>query len=344
MALAYFNGDLVDRNLTQAYFWILLSQTGGSFRKSNNHLLAMSGNRLVTDESLCFLSVGALTGPQVKLESNLPQEFLHIAQQAASNWKKGQPEPALAAAPFNDPAVSNVPPKAATPQSPSRVDSPREEISRAKPSVVPAVKLPKWVPLAGLNKISGRSDPRNPGEIFKLASKSVWIVVAAQSESDMRTRRNVALGSAVAVTRNQLLTNCHIVENRPLVWIKKAEVVERATVVSADLETDRCILSLGKNILAEPVGFRTYNELRIGEDVYTIGSPSGLETTLGQGIVSGLRQFQGQRLVQTTAQISSGSSGGGLFDKSGNLIGITTFKFGDSEGLNFAIAAEEFFR
>jgi serine protease Do len=75
-----------------------------------------------------------------------------------------------------------------------------------------------------------------------------------------------------------------------------------------------------------------------------IGSPSGLESTLGQGIMSGLRTVAGQHLVQTTAPISPGSSGGGLFDGAGNLIGITSFILKNSQGLNFAVAAEDYFR
>ena len=342
LALAYFNGDIVQRNLTQAYFWILLSKAGGSLRKSDNHLLAVSGNRLLSDESLCFHSVNELFGPATKVESSLPQEVLRDAQQAAGKWKRGQQEPTLAAAAVTDTIVSNVQPKQ-PPKSPSPpAVSPRQNTPERLPSV--GSRLPTWIPLAAVNGISGKNETRSPADIFNLASKSVWIVVAARSESDLRTRRNVAQGSAVAVTRTRLFTNCHIIENRPLIWVKKGDVIEQATVASADTESDRCILSLEKQILTGPVGFRPYNELKIGEEVYTIGSPSGLETTLGQGIVSGLRQFRGQRLVQTTAQISPGSSGGGLFDKSANLIGITTFKLGDSEGLNFAITADDYFR
>jgi len=89
-------------------------------------------------------------------------------------------------------------------------------------------------------------------------------------------------------------------------------------------------------------GFRRYGSLTIGESVYSVGSPKGLENTLGQGIISGKRELSGLKLIQTTAQILKGSSGGGLFDRFGNLIGITTFKLADSEGLNFAIAIDSF--
>jgi S1-C subfamily serine protease len=97
-------------------------------------------------------------------------------------------------------------------------------------------------------------------------------------------------------------------------------------------------------VLVPVPGMRHYEDLHVGEDTYSIGAPRGLERTLGQGIISGLRQIRGQRLVQTTTPISPGSSGGGLFDRSGNLVGITTFKLKESEGLNFAIAVDEFFR
>jgi S1-C subfamily serine protease len=64
--------------------------------------------------------------------------------------------------------------------------------------------------------------------------------------------------------------------------------------------------------------------------------------TLAEGIVSSKRAKDDERLFQTSAPISRGSSGGGLFDAHGNLVGITTFMIKDAQNLNFAIAAEEF--
>jgi S1-C subfamily serine protease len=83
----------------------------------------------------------------------------------------------------------------------------------------------------------------------------------------------------------------------------------------------------------------------VGETVYTIGSPKGLVNTLGSGLVSGLRRSDGDvELIQISAPLSEGSSGGGLFDDRGNLIGVTTFTIRDSQNLNFAIAASQFWR
>jgi serine protease Do len=86
----------------------------------------------------------------------------------------------------------------------------------------------------------------------------------------------------------------------------------------------------------------------VGEPVYTLGSPVGLELTLANGILSGRREEGGRAYIQTTAPISPGSSGGGLFDAHGNLIGITTLAIVGKEhlnqSLNFAIPADSFWQ
>ena len=342
LAVGYFNGDIINQNLTQAYFWVLLGSTGGVERRSGYHpLVSIEDPSRFSDES-CIHSSIQLIGLKGKLESLLPQEFVGLAQEAATNWKRGRPEVMLPLAPV----TASVPPSQSkvTPPTPPRTAE-KPKTPESPKLLVPSVeKLPEWMPVVGLSQFSARRDLLNSNKVFEVASRSVWIVAAAQSEADFHMKRNVAFGSAVAVTKSQLLTNCHIVDKRPLVWIKQAETIERARVVSADGQTDRCILSVDREFLTPTVGIRRYAELKIGENVYTIGSPSGLENSLGQGIISGLRRLDAQRMVQTTAQISPGSSGGGLFDKSGNLIGITTFKLQESQGLNFAIAAEDYFR
>lgn len=93
-------------------------------------------------------------------------------------------------------------------------------------------------------------------------------------------------------------------------------------------------------------GVRPYADLKVGERVFTLGAPAGLEHSLAEGIVSGKREAEGAAYVQTTAPISPGSSGGGLFDEMGNLVGITTFVYEGREhrnqSLNFAIAGDRF--
>ena len=159
---------------------------------------------------------------------------------------------------------------------------------------------------------------------------------------DFEQLSELSQGSAVAISLNSLLTNCHVIKNRPLIAVLQGEKILEAQIVAADALKDRCILTVPESNLSPVQGVRKFADLKVGERVYSVGAPSGLELTLGEGIISGLRSSKKARLIQTTAPISPGSSGGGLFDSSGNLIGITTFLLKESQALNFAVSAEEY--
>ena len=115
-------------------------------------------------------------------------------------------------------------------------------------------------------------------------------------------------------------------------------------IVAANIEADRCVVR-SRNLRLRPIaGIRPFDNLEIGETVYAIGNPQRLELTVSDGLLSGKRAAGELRLVQTTAPISPGSSGGGLFDSRGNLVGITTSTRRDAQNINFAIPAEDFWR
>jgi serine protease Do len=81
--------------------------------------------------------------------------------------------------------------------------------------------------------------------------------------------------------------------------------------------------------------------LAVGERVFAIGSPLGLERTVTEGILSTkTREMSGMLYLQTTAQINPGNSGGPLFNLAGEVVGITNMKLTSGEGLGFAIPAE----
>jgi S1-C subfamily serine protease len=179
-------------------------------------------------------------------------------------------------------------------------------------------------------------------DIFKQTSPSIYLIVAAKDDAAMKRGRSIYEGSAVAITQNLALTNCHIVKGRKTLVMVQGKQLDMGVIVASDPRTDRCIIETQKMKLHPIAGVRPYGDIVVGEKVYTIGNPSGLTSTLGEGLVSGLRTQQGVRYVQTSAPISPGSSGGGLFDEHGNLLGITSFKIEDAENLNFAIAAEDY--
>ena len=173
-----------------------------------------------------------------------------------------------------------------------------------------------------------------PSELFRRLSPSVYTVSTLSSQ-----------GSAVAISSSELVTSCHVVVKDRTVALINGTTTLKADVVGADPATDRCLLRVQDGELVPVSGLRDYTTLIIGEAVYTIGSPHGLANTLGAGLLSGLRTGDDKsEYIQITAPLSAGSSGGGLFDDRGNLIGVTSFTIRDSQNLNFAIAASQFWR
>lgn len=156
----------------------------------------------------------------------------------------------------------------------------------------------------------------------------------------------VAQGSAVVVAPTLALTNCHVLERATSIVVAQGTQQWPAVLEQSDAAKDRCILKVTNANLTPINGVRPFADLKVGESVYTLGTPSGLELTMADGLLSGRREEGGVRYVQTSAPISPGSSGGGLFDAHGNLVGITTLALIGSknlnQSLNFAIAAESF--
>ena len=200
--------------------------------------------------------------------------------------------------------------------------------------------LPQWsVPTPKPSRVL--SSTLTPIELYTKVSPAIYSLAAEGQPPRHLTSR----GSAVAVSSKEAITNCHVVAHAKSIMLANAVRTLKAEIVSADPVTDRCYLKVLDGDLEPVSGIRDYTSLAVGEVVFTIGSPKGLVNTLGSGLLSGLRKSEGEaEYIQTTAPVSEGSSGGGLFDDRGNLIGVTTFTVRDSQNLNFAIAASEFWR
>jgi serine protease Do len=204
----------------------------------------------------------------------------------------------------------------------------------------PSGGWPEWKPSAAAAPAATAGAALEGNALFKKLSPSVFVLEAARSEG-------TAQGSAVAVSDRELLTNCHVVQGALKLTLKQGKQQWPASVLRADPKTDRCTITAQGAKLQPVAGVRSHDSLEVGEPAYTLGSPVGLELTLSNGIVSGRREEGGHHYVQTTAPISPGSSGGGLFDARGNLIGITTLVLVGKEhlnqSLNFAIPADAYF-
>jgi S1-C subfamily serine protease len=158
-------------------------------------------------------------------------------------------------------------------------------------------------------------------------------------------------GSGIVIdTAGHIITNYHVVENAEQVDVTLASgKTYSAKAVGLDPVTDIAVLKIDAPASElVPVAFGDSSQLLVGQNVYAIGNPFGLERTLTTGIISSLNRTINSKVpgraikqvIQTDAAINPGNSGGALLNTSGQLIGINTAiatSSGDSAGIGFAI-------
>lgn len=182
---------------------------------------------------------------------------------------------------------------------------------------------------------NGSAMALDAGQVFEKRAPAVWEVLVYGSQT-----RLLKMGSAVVTGHEELVTNCHVLGGGKSVSVKHESVVLPATLRYADPERDLCLLQ-ASGLSVDPVPVAESETLKVGQRVYTVGAPRGLELTLADGLIAGLRRDKDGKLVriQVSAPISEGSSGGGLFDSEGRLVGIPFMTLRDAQNLNFAIPA-----
>ncbi len=175
---------------------------------------------------------------------------------------------------------------------------------------------------------------KTANEIYEQAARSTVVVENIGDKEKIH-----AMGSGVVLADGYVVTNCHVVKGASQLKVRIGAKEHSATLRYSDWDRDVCSLSIA-GLGASAVVVGSTKTLKVGAKVYAIGAPKGLELTLSDGIVSSLREVEGGHYIQTTAAISPGSSGGGLFDENGELVGLTTFYLTEGQNLNFAVPIE----
>jgi len=174
----------------------------------------------------------------------------------------------------------------------------------------------------------------NATAVFESVSNSIVVVYGKNTQG-----KTVSLGSGVVLSTGEIVTNCHVIEESISLAVKHGTREFPATLKYSDYDSDICSLTV-PGLSAPAVTLGSSKSLKVGQKVFAVGAPRGLELTLSEGIVSSLREVKGGRYLQISAPISPGSSGGGLFDSSGHLIGLPTFYISEGQQLNFAVPVE----
>ena len=178
------------------------------------------------------------------------------------------------------------------------------------------------------------SGPRTAEDIFSQVSLSVVRIIVSNASGSP-----VASGSGVVIGPGSVITNCHVAMRGDTLEVTLAGASFSASVEVANEERDLCLLDVA-GLVAPAVSLGSVDSVRVGQRVYAVGAPQGLDLTISDGIVSALRESQGSKIIQTTAPVSPGSSGGGLFDTAGRMVGVVTFQTRAGQNLNFAVPAD----
>lgn len=172
------------------------------------------------------------------------------------------------------------------------------------------------------------------GKIFKDNNDAVVVIKTYDKKNNP-----LAQGSGFIISKNgAIVTNHHVIEGADSIYVKiDGKAVKVEDIISDDKENDLAVLKVrAGNYPVVTLG--SIDNIAIGENVYVIGSPQGLENTISDGILSGIREMApGKKVLQITAPISPGSSGGPVFNEKGSVVGIVTFLFMKAQNLNFAM-------
>lgn len=152
-------------------------------------------------------------------------------------------------------------------------------------------------------------------------------------------------GSGVVIhSSGYILTNLHVVAGGhyySVLYENETEEHFTDKLIKYHQLYDLAIIRVDKN--CSPLTIKTDDHLVRGQKVVAIGSPLGLFNSISDGIVSGFREINGIPMIQFTAPISSGSSGGALLDMYGRLVGLITAGFDKGQNLNLAVPSEKIY-
>lgn len=176
-------------------------------------------------------------------------------------------------------------------------------------------------------------EAQSPREIAKSAfQSSVFIEVADRNGIPM------AFGSGFVVSPSLIVTNLHVIQGASSAKVNlvgSKTTFATSSVLAVDAVNDLALLSVAG--LLAPSLLISDETPEVGDRVYVIGNPKGFQGTISDGLVSAFRNLENRKLIQISAPISPGSSGGPVLNEVGKVLGVTVLTFKDGQNLNFAI-------
>lgn len=175
---------------------------------------------------------------------------------------------------------------------------------------------------------------QTPQQIAQKAFRATVILVMEDAEG-----QPLSLGSGFFVGDSQIATNLHVVKGAASGYAKLVGKEMKLNIegyTAIDEKRDLIILKV-PTFDPEVILLGNSDLTQVGETVYAVGSPRGLEGTFSDGIISSIRLLDGDKLIQITAPVSPGNSGGPVLNRKGEVIGVSVLSIRDGQNLNFAI-------
>ena len=197
-----------------------------------------------------------------------------------------------------------------------------------------------------------------PGQFYSgttrtAATRDVSSLVKQIGEAVVQVKTPAGLGSGFIINDDgYLITNFHVIEGETEISVEvyhqikgqlERETYKQVKIIAINKFHDLALLHIEDKSAPKfkSVILGSSDALNVGDGVFAVGSPLGLERTVTQGILSTkTRQLEGELYLQTSTQINPGNSGGPLFNLAGEVVGVTNMKITFGEGLGFAIPVE----
>lgn len=300
--------------------------------------------------ALVFVGLaGSLTGGPLRAEAQRLDDDGWTRAAWAGRWMAG-PDPTLVSdASDGVEADAEVDPKAATvatTELPANTDADPKPVVVANPEA-PKIDADPATDPATDPKATTNTDPKpeaqreySPAELFAVYAPAVVSI-------KLEHRGFSAGGTGFFIDdRGTIATNHHVIEDATQVRVKLFDGTEldRVELLISDSVADLALLRIDPSALPKPPAptlLGNSESVQVGEPVSVIGNPLGLDHTLTNGIVSARRVYEGERYIQMSAPISPGNSGGPVFDRYGQVIGVSVAQMVGGQNLNLAVPVSQ---
>lgn len=178
---------------------------------------------------------------------------------------------------------------------------------------------------------------QSPQEVARRAFGSTVLLVMEDANG-----QPVSLGSGFFIKSGEIATNLHVVKGSTRGYarlISQPSKFQIEGITATDSKRDLVVLKVS-DTRTPALTLGQSDAVQVGDSVYAVGNPQGLEGTFSQGIISAIRDLKEDKLLQITAPISPGSSGGPVLNHKGEVVGVSVATYKNGQNLNFAIPSD----